>query len=82
MLLRFLRYATILGGLSFIVVQQCNKQHCYASNNRNRDVIMVFGILLTSECVLESTPVKTWFKSRSSTDVLVCLAMDSFWLED
>jgi hypothetical protein len=26
--------------------------------------------------------VKTWFKSRSSTDVLVCRAMDSFWLED
>jgi hypothetical protein len=32
---------------------------------------MVFGILLTSECVLESTRVKTWFENRSSTDMLV-----------
>jgi hypothetical protein len=23
-----------------------------------------------------------WFEDRSSTDVLVCRAMDSFWLED
>jgi hypothetical protein len=43
---------------------------------------MVFGILLTSECVLESTRVKTWFESRSSTDVLVCLAVDCFLLVD
>jgi hypothetical protein len=28
--------------------------------------------------VLESTRGKTWFENRSSTDVLVCRAMDSF----
>jgi hypothetical protein len=37
-LLRFLRYA-ILGGLSFIVVQQCNQQHCYTSNNTHRELL-------------------------------------------
>jgi hypothetical protein len=64
-LLRFLRYATILGGLSFIVIQQFNQQHCYASDNRHRDVTMVFGILLTSECVLEFTRVQTciWLRT-------------------
>jgi hypothetical protein len=61
-LLRFLRYATILGGLSFIVVQQWNQQHCYASDNRHRDVTMVFGILLISVCMLEFARVKTWFE--------------------
>jgi hypothetical protein len=33
---------------------------------------------IDSECVLESTRVKTWFENRSSTDVLVYRAMDSF----
>jgi hypothetical protein len=28
--------------------------------------------------VLGSTRVKTWYKGRSRTDVLVCRAMDSF----
>jgi hypothetical protein len=34
----------MLGGLSFIVVQQCNQQHCYTRNNR---------LLLTSPVCLE-----------------------------
>jgi hypothetical protein len=25
---------------------------------------------------------RVWFENRSSTDVLVCRATDSFWLED
>jgi hypothetical protein len=33
-------------------------------------------------CVLGFARGKTWFEVRSSTDVLVCRAMDSFWLED
>jgi hypothetical protein len=29
-----------------------------------------------------STDIAEWFEDRSRTDVLVCRAMDSFWLED
>jgi hypothetical protein len=40
--------------------------------------LLVFELrLIQAQSVLESTGVKTWFKSRSSTDVLVCRAMDS-----
>jgi hypothetical protein len=49
------------------------QQLCYARNNRHRDVSMVFGILLILSVV---------FGNRASADVRVCLAMDSFWLED
>jgi hypothetical protein len=58
--------------LASLAYNNVNKQHCYARNNKTH-VSMVFRILLTS-------PV--WFGDHSSTDVLVCRAMDSFWLED
>jgi hypothetical protein len=45
--------------------------------------LVVFELrLIQAQCVLGLARGKTWFESRSSTDVLVCRAMDSFWLED
>jgi hypothetical protein len=49
------------------------QQLCYVSNNRHRDVSMVFGILLI---------LSAMFGNRVSTDVRVCFATDSCWLED
>jgi hypothetical protein len=49
------------------------QQHCYARNNRHRDVSMVFGILLILS-------VLVW--KESGADVRACLAMDSSWLEE
>jgi hypothetical protein len=33
-------------------------------------------------CIRNSTDILVGFGDRSRTDVLVCRAMDSFWLED
>jgi hypothetical protein len=65
-LLRFLSYATILDGLRFIVVQQCNQQHCYARNNKTH-VSMVFGILLTSSVCWNLLERRRVLKSRESS---------------
>jgi hypothetical protein len=63
-LLRFLSYATMLDGLRFIVVQQCNQQHCYARNNKTgvsmvmRSVVLGVG-LICRESGLEIVRVQT-----------------------
>jgi hypothetical protein len=54
-----------------------NKQHYYARNNRQAFPWKRDGCLRTSTDI-----GRVWFGDRSSTDVLVCRAMDSFWLED
>jgi hypothetical protein len=48
------------------------QQHCYARNNRHRR----FYVLRNSTDIVS----RVW--KSPSADVLVCLATDSFWLED
>jgi hypothetical protein len=50
----------MLDSLRFIVIQQCNQQHCYARNNKTR----FYGIRNSTdiECVLEFAQVKTSFE--------------------
>jgi hypothetical protein len=55
-----------------------NKQHCYARNNSHGDVSVVTGLVVFEHLLI----LPVWFGIHSSTDVLVYLAMASFWLED
>jgi hypothetical protein len=65
-LFRFLSYETMLDGLRFIVVQQCNQQYCYARNNKTH-VSMVFRILLTSSVCWNLLEWRRVLKSRESS---------------
>jgi hypothetical protein len=63
--------------LASLAVNNVNKQHCYTRNNRQafpRSQDCCFRTSTDISCV--------FFGNRSSTDVCVCLAADSFWLED
>jgi hypothetical protein len=73
----------MLDGLRFIVIQQCNQQHCYDRNNKTR----FYGIRNSTDiqCVLEFARVKTCFEIARVECVLglledrrVYLATDSF----
>jgi hypothetical protein len=64
--------------LASLVDNNVNKQHCYARNNSHGDVSMVMGLVVFEHLLI----LPVCFGDRSSTDLLVCRAMDSFWLED
>jgi hypothetical protein len=82
--LRFLRYATILGGLASLSSNNVISS-IVTHATKDTETLLWFSNFdgYNSVCwnPLEWRRGLT-LKSRSSTDVLVCRAMDSFWLED
>jgi hypothetical protein len=67
----FLRYATILDGLAWLVDNNVNKQHCYARNNKTH-ITMVFKLIRIEQSGLEISRTQTCLYVGRDEHVSLC----------